>query len=97
MKVTIPNNYTEYINIDVYVLLKTLNSLIVLNSADKEILDRNLRKQKPSSERFSMVMMSNIVKLHTTDGILDLPDKLLASGDVSFKKDNLGILIIKNK
>ncbi len=97
MKVTIPNNYTEYINTDVYVLRKTLNSLVVLNSADKEILDNNLKKQKHPSKNFVLFMTNSIVKLHTTDGVLNLPDKLLSNTNVSFTKDKLGILIIENK
>jgi hypothetical protein len=94
MKVIIPDNYSEYINTDVYVVRRTSNSLLILNSADKEIVDNNLKEQKHPFERF---LMGNISKLYTADGVLVLPDELFINNNFSLRKESIGVLISQNE
>lgn len=94
MKVIVPDNYSEYINTDVYVVRRTSNSLLILNSTDKEIVDNNLKEQKHPLERF---LIGSIVKLHTTDGVLELPDELFIGNNFSLRKESVGILVTQNK
>lgn len=94
MKIILPEEYQEYFEKDIFVVRKSLNSLLLLSENELEMIKINLGESKNSLSRF---ILSGVIKVGVKENILLFPDGFIKSSSVSFSKEKLGLLITENK